>query len=126
MKRLGDLFSSAAKTEILRALYHQPGRVGLRQLARIAGLRVRSAELALDSLVSARVVRRRRVEDRVFYAMDRSDPRASLLAAVFDAAAEAAIQTERRALDKEAKRILPFIRQATRMLERARGSRHET
>jgi DNA-binding transcriptional ArsR family regulator len=121
MKALGDYFGSAAKTEILRALYYQPDGVGLRQLTRIAGLRVRSAELALDSLVNARLVRRRRALRRVFYMMDRDDPRAPVLAEVFDAAAIAAIRAESRFLDKRAKLILPFIRQTTRMLNHARG-----
>jgi len=125
MKALGHLFSSAAKTEILRALHHQPDVVGLRQLARIAGVRVRSAELALDALVNEGLVRRRRTSTRVFYDMERNHPDASVLAAVFDAAAAAAIRANRRHLDGQAKRILPFVRQARRMLCHARESRHD-
>ena len=125
MKTLGDLFSSAAKTEILRALHHQPGPLSLRQLARLADIRVRSAELALDSLVNEKLVGRRRTQNRVFYAMDLSHPSAAVLDAVFDAAALAAIRANRRALDERAKRILPFLRQARRMLSHARGSRRD-
>ena len=125
MKTLGDLFSSAAKTEILRVLHHQPGALSLRQLSRLAGVRVRSAELALDSLVNEKLVGRRRAQNRVFYAMVRSHPSASVLAAVFDAAAVAAIRTNRRSFDERAQRILPFMRQAHRMLNHARGSRHD-
>ena len=84
MKTLGDLFSSAAKTEILRALHHQPDALSLRQLTRLAGVRVRSAELALHSLVNEKLVRRQRTRNRVFYAMERSHPSASVLTAVFD------------------------------------------
>jgi hypothetical protein len=124
MKTLGDLFSSAAKTEILRALHHQPDAVSLRQLARLAGVRVRSAELALDSLVNEKVVWRRRTRDRVFYAMERSHPSVSVLTAVFDAAVLAAIRANRRSSNERAKRILPYLRQAHRMLNHARASRH--
>ena len=125
MKTLGGLFSSAAKTEILRALHHQPDALSLRQLARLAGVRVRSAELALDSLVNEKLVGRRRTQNRVFYAMERSHPDASVLNAVFDAAAVAAIRANSGSFDKRAQRILSFMRQAHRMLNHARGSRHD-
>ena len=120
MKALGNLFNSAAKTEILRALHHQPEAVGLRHLARIADVHVRSAELALADLVRMRLVTRRRRSHRVFYALKRTHPDAVLLSAVFDAAAQASISATRTFLNKRAKRILPFIRQANRMLKHAR------
>lgn len=125
MKALGDFLGSSAKTEILRALHCQPDAVGLRQLARIAGVRVRSAELALHNLVSEGLVTRRRAANHVFYAMDRHHPGAVVLGAAFDAAALAAIRVSSRSLDVKAKRILPFVRQALRMLNRARESRYE-
>jgi hypothetical protein len=125
MKTLGNLFGSAAKTEILRALNYQPDGTGLRQLTRIAGLRVRSAELALKFLVRSKLVRRRRIANRVSYAMDWNDPRASLLTEVFAAAAAAAIRAESHTLDQRARRLLPFMRGATRMLDTARRSRHD-
>lgn len=125
MKALGDVFGSRAKTEILRALHYQPEVVGLRQLARTAGVRVRSAELALHALVKDGLVRRRRASSRVFYALERRHPLAAVLAAVFDAAATAAIRANRRALGKRAKRILPFIRQAHRLLSHVRRRRDD-
>ena len=120
MKALGHLFNSAAKTEILRTLHHQPDVVGLRQLARIADVHVRSAELALADLVSIKLVTRKRQSNRVFYAMKRTHPDAALLSAIFDAAAHASISATSASLSKRAKRILPFIRQANRMLNHAR------
>jgi hypothetical protein len=125
MKALGEFFSSAARTEILRALHYQPEAVGLRQLARVAGIRVRSAELALAALVNEKLVVRGRTRNRVFYALERRHANATVLAAVFDAAAFAAIRANRQPLDARARRILPFIRQARRMLDHARGSRHD-
>lgn len=121
MKALGDLFGSAAKTEILRALYHQPDAIGLRQLARIAGVGVRSAELALASLEKAKLVRRQHKRDRPSYAMVRTGGRAAILSEVFDAAAVASIREGSRSLGPRARIILPFIRQVSHMLDHARG-----
>lgn len=125
MKALSNLFSSAAKTETLCVLCHQPGGVGLRQLARIAGIRVRSAELALGSLVDAGLVSRTRLANRVLFEIDRADPRTAVLSEVFNAAALATIRMESRSLDKRARSVLPFIQQANRMLKHARGSGHD-
>jgi hypothetical protein len=44
-----------------------------------------------------------------------------VLAAVFDAAAEAAIRANAPALSRRGTRILPFIRRAGRMLRHARS-----
>ncbi len=126
MKALGKLLSSAAKTEILRALHHQQEAVGLRQLSRIAAVGVRSAELALDSLVEAKLVQRTRTPTRVLYAMNANHPSASVLSDAFDAATLASIREDCRLLDKRASRILPFIEEARRMLAYARGANHVT
>jgi len=120
MKTLSNLFSSSAKTEILCVLYHQTGMVGLRQLSRIAGIRVRSTELALDSLLNTNLVRRVHKANRVFYSLIRTDPRAAMLAAVFDAAALASIREVNRSVAGKTLSILPFIAQANRMLNHAR------
>jgi DNA-binding transcriptional regulator YhcF (GntR family) len=106
-------------------LHHQPEAVGIRQLARIAGIHVRSAELAVHDLVSEGLVTRRRRGNRVFCAIQRNHPDAVVLSAVFEAAARASIGANRQSLNRRAKRILPFIRQANRMIHRAKGSRHD-
>jgi hypothetical protein len=121
---LGQLFCSTARTEVLRALYYQPEGVGIRRLARIAGVHVRSAELAANELVNDKLVSRRRRGRRVFYTLRRTHPDAVTLAAVFEAAERAHIRADRADLDKRARRILPFIRQANRMIHHARWS-HE-
>ena len=121
---MGQIFSSAAKTEILRALHHQPDPLGLRPLARIADLHVRSAELALTDLVREKLIIRKRTPTRVYYALNRTHPSAPVVAAAFDAAAAAAIHRDSRALNRRATRILPLMRQASRMLRRARKSCH--
>lgn len=121
MKKLGHLFRSAARTEILRALYYQPDAVGLRHLAHIADVHVHSAELTLDDLVQERLVTRRRHLNRVLYALKRNHPAVPVLTAVFNAAAQASIDMNRHSLSRTAKRILPFMQQASRMISHAKG-----
>ena len=124
MKTLGGLLTSAGRTEILRALMHQPGPVGLRQLARIAGVHPHSAELALAGLIRDRLVRRRRSVAGPLYDLNRNHADIAVLGAVFLAGAQAVTTARSRLLDKRAKSLLPFFRQATRLLAHARGTRH--
>ena len=58
MYLLGDVFSSKARTEVLRGLCVSTKPVGLRKLARITGLRPRSVELALNGLQQQGLVER--------------------------------------------------------------------
>ena len=124
MKRLGCLLNSTARTEVLRALACQPDAVGLRQAARIAGVLPHSAELALAGLVREKLVRRKRSSTRVLYRLNRDHADIPMLEAVFAAAAQGCIQAQSRLLDERARTILPFIREAGRMLTRARRTRH--
>jgi hypothetical protein len=123
MKTLGGIFSSAAKTDILYALYRQPEGVGLRQLARISGVRPHSAELALRALILDNLANRLKKGNRVFYELHRYDPRATIVSKAFDAAASATIREESLVLADKAKSILPFIMQAKRMLGNAGATR---
>jgi len=126
MKSLGQLLGSAARTDVLRVLNCQPEAVGLRHVARIAGVHPRSAELALAGLVREHLVMRKRTGSRVLYSMNRGHPDTPILESVFEAAAQEAIRQRRPTLQIQAGTILPFIRQATRMLAIARKNRHVT
>ena len=126
MKTLGKLLGSAGRTEVLRALICQPGPVGLRPLARIAGVHPHSAELALAALVREGLVLRKRSGNRPVYEADRRHPDIAVLGAVFEAAAVALVRRRRPSLQERARAILPFIREAERMLARARRRGHDT
>lgn len=123
MTMLGDLFSSGARTELLRVLCYQPDGMALRALARTAGLGVRSVELALSSLVRDKLVKRSRVGNRVVFALDRTDARCSVLLALFDAAMFAGIRAGSSLMNERAKVILPFIEDASQMLDNAVSSK---
>ena len=126
VKTLGKLFSSAARTEILRVLARQPAPIGLRHLARLAGVHPHSAEVALKSLLDDKLVKRKQATGRPVYALDATRPDAALLRAVFDAAEREQTRIRNQTLQDRARSILPFINEATRMLDRARGVKHET
>ena len=116
--------ASPARTETLRALAHLPEPVGVRLLARIAEIHPHSAERALAALVREGVVRRDRAGGWARYALNRRHSAAAMLEAVFAAAEQETIRMRCRSLRSRARGILPCIRQATRMLVRARGNRH--
>ncbi len=120
MTRLGTLLSSSARTEILRALYYQPEPIGLRALARIAGVLPRSAEVALAALVDEGLVSSTRDAMGPLYTLNRTHSDARLLEAVFTAATRVVIVNRCRTLNAKAPRILPFIREAEKMLASAK------
>lgn len=126
MKTLGTLLASPARTEILRALVCQPDMVGLRQVARIAGVHPHSAELALAGMVKEDLVRRTRTPTRALYKLNRNHADVPVLEAVFLAAARAVTIERSRTLAERSMSILPFIGQANRMIANARRSRNGT
>jgi hypothetical protein len=122
---LAQLFAYPARTAILESLYYQPGEQSLRLLARIAGLQVRSAQLALKELQGARLVRRRAAGARVYFRLNRRHSAYALLAAVMQAAQEARIRARNATCCMEGRNVLQFVSSALRLSERARRSRHD-
>ena len=119
---LSSLFAYPARTGILETLYYQPGELGLRQVAAVAEVHPRSAELALQDLLRERLVRRRRAGSRVMFALNREHLAYPLLKAVF-AASEACRLRQRIAERRDAGReALSFVAGALRMMETARKS----
>jgi len=95
-------------------------------LARLAGVHPHSAELALAALLREGLVQRVGSGARPTYAMDRSHPDAAFLQTVLDAASLALVRRRRALLQRRARPILPFIREAESMLNHARGDRDVT
>lgn len=118
------MLNSAGRTEILRALVYQPKPVGLRQVARIAAVHPHTAELCLATLIDEGLVKCMRHTGRPSFELIRTHEDAPILVAVFTAAATGFIKTRSRTLDGRARSLLPFIKQASRMISRARESRH--
>lgn len=106
-------------------LIHQPGALGLRHAARIAGVHPRSAQLALKELVGEGLVRQTPTRPGPLYEIDRTHPQTPVLAAVFAAAACASVRQRSVSLRHRARVILPFVEDACRMLSHARKATHD-
>jgi hypothetical protein len=126
MRNLGDILGAATRAEILRALYYQPEPVGLRYLARIAGVYPHSAELALKALVKEQLVNCDRGRSRALYGLNLNHADADLLEAVFSASERVIIERNNRGLNERAGLIFPFIGSASRMISHAKGVTHVT
>ena len=124
MTTLGKLLGSPARTELLRVLVYQGGAVGVRSAARIAGMHPHSAGLALKALVREDLVRRRQTTVGPLYELNPTHPDVPVLEAVFCAAAAACTRQRQSSLHRKGRAILPFIDEATRMLNKARSHRH--
>lgn len=107
-------------------LYYQPDAIGVRPLARIAGLLPRSAELAIPSLVEEQLVIRQFRHAAPLYVLNRNHAAYGLLAAIFSAATKATIIERSRKLSGKAMAILPFIAEAGEMLACGKRSLHVT
>ena len=121
---LGALLKSAARTEILRVLVEAVDGVALRELARLAGVYPRSAELALAGLERDGLVRRARGGTRVLFSLCRRHEAAPVLEAVFFAASQARRAPGMQVVRARARGLLPFMKEASAMLACARETRH--
>lgn len=124
MQALGKLFGSGARTALLQVLFAQPGALGLRQAARLAGVHPHSAELALRDLMAEGVVRTVRAGATPLYEANTSCPQAAILQAVFEAAAQTVIRQRSPGLSARARTLLPLFTEASRMLAKARQAAH--
>lgn len=122
MKRIGDMFSSKARTEILRVLNDMNDGAGLRQTARLAGVHPHSAELVLEKLINERLATCKRKGNRKLYQLNHDHEDVPFLKAVFKALVNASIQNRSKSLQEKGKTIIPFIDDASSMLRHARRS----
>lgn len=120
MMKLGLLLRSPARVEVLRALRCQPGAIGLRRLSRLAGVHPHSVEVALRSALAEKLVSRERRSRRWLYRMNRDHRDTAILEAVFAAAEKVELNRRSRALAKRAGTLLPFMKEAHRMISHAR------
>jgi len=126
MRSMGTILRSRARTDLLQALHAQPAASGVRYLARIAGIHPHSAELALNALVDEALVKKKSAGARPLYALNWHHPETCLLDAIFNAATTTATRVRNKRLAGRARTILPFIDEARRMVNHAKGTHHVT
>lgn len=124
MKSLGHILGGSARFDLLRALYYQHDAVGLRQLARLAGVHPHSAERMLKELVKEAVVLRNQSHNRTLFQRNRDHADWLILSSVFDAADRAERRLRSVELNDRAQAVLPFIEEAGAMLKKARRRIH--
>ena len=121
MKMIGDIFSSKARTEVLRVLSEVSEGVGIRAIARLGDVHPHSVELILKKLVAEKLVIKKRFGSRIAYSLNRRHEDAIAVVAVFEAYKRALIAEKAASLRKRSQDILPFIEDASNMLIAAKG-----
>lgn len=120
MNTLGDIFSSKARTEVLRVLNEVSTGVGIRQLARLAGVHPHSVERVLKKLIEEDLVMLRHPGTRCCYTLNTEHEDALIISAALEAGNAAAIARKAESLHTRAGSLLPFINEASRMLSKLR------
>jgi hypothetical protein len=120
----GNILGGSARFEILRALHYQHDAVGLRHVARLAGVHPHSAERMLKALVDEGVVVRSRTRTRTWFQPNHDHADWRILSPVFEAADRATRELQAESLTGRAKTILPFVEEAGAMLKKARKRTH--
>ena len=120
VKSIRQMIGASARFDLLWALHYQHRPVGLRELARLAGVHPHSAERMLKELTEEGVVNRKKQGARVLHIRNAEHPDWFALEPVFSASEKAMCVMRRNRLNDRARTILPFIDEASRMLKCAR------
>lgn len=119
---LHELFSSGAKVSILETLYHSTTPIPLRRLSCLAGVGLRSTQLALASLHRRGLIDRRRSGNQIRYAARRSRAEWELLARVFETASRYRIEKRSRGYKYAGTAIIKFVDSANRLIVNSRNN----
>ena len=120
MNSLTQIIGASARFDILRALHFLHDPVGLRQLARLAGVHPHSAERMLRDLVKERVVTRKKKGSRVLFSRNQEHPDWYVLGAVIRASDKALRDLQRPRLNERAQATVSFVEEAGGMMTQAR------
>lgn len=90
----GDLFSSKAKYRILQILSTRSSPIHLRGISEAAGIAIRSAQLAVEDLVSKKVINKKREGNRTLLTLNPRSGYAKLLRTHFRNVSNASIERQ--------------------------------
>lgn len=108
MKSLANIFSSAAKFEILGLLCQRSSPLPLRHIAYLTGLPIRSTEMAVENLCKEEIVHRKKSGKLVLHIFNVHHPLAPLLQELFSVV-KRHLAPAQQDLDKKAQTLLAFI-----------------
>ncbi len=120
MQSIADVFSSRAKTQIMEVLSQHPNGLPLRHVQALTDLAVRSVEIALDDLVQAGVIRRRRDDRKVLFLLDSHHPMTALLQQMFSLVMGFRLRARALTYQKSARGILTFNSQVRSLMKTAK------
>lgn len=123
--RLSQLFSSKARVEVLEVLYYAQVGLGLRKIADLCNMHVRSVEIALRQMQNEKLVKKKRVGNRIHYWLDVQLDNYRLLKEIFQTAEILKIQIRNETFRNEGSEILEFIVTSQKMINKARRSYFE-
>lgn len=76
---LSDLFSSSSKYRILRTLCNRETPTHLRALAELSNVQIRSAQIAVESLLKTNVITKHKKANRVMLSLNKQSKFSSIL-----------------------------------------------
>ena len=118
--QLSRLLSSRSRVAVLETLHHQPQPVGLRQVAYISELAVRSVECALKQLVDEGIVVRQRKGREVLFSLNHTSPLYEFVTDLCELAERYQIHLRASHLSDRAEAALSFSTSAVSLVGRAR------
>ena len=91
---LASLFSSKARTKILRTLHYQSQALPLRHIALLADVPVFSIQRALNQLLSEKIIHKKIKNQYTLYSLNKNHPCSNLLSLIFVLEEKALLQTK--------------------------------
>jgi len=118
--QIAHILSSTAKFEVLNILFKDPTPLRTRVLERRTGLAVRSVQVALDSLVKAKVVIRKERKNHPVYYLNEAHSQYELINSILKAVEFDGISKRASSYQSKAKKTYQFISEARELFRRAR------
>ena len=119
--KIAHILSSTAKFEVLNILFQDPSPLRVRALERRTSLAVRSVQVALDSLVKAKVVTRTTQKKTPVYQLNKSHESYRLISHIFKSVEMESVSKRSVFYNSKAKKTFEFISEASELFQRARS-----
>ena len=105
---IATFFSSSAKTRILKVLSEQTSPLHLRLIADLAECNVHSVERVLEDLLSEKLIKKQKIQNRVFFALRREKPIVESLCEVLKTITQVEMRNRAKTYSKRAQGALAF------------------
>ena len=117
---ISDILSSSAKLKVLETLNYQTSPCGLREIAYSSELPLRSVELALKSLLKAKIVSRKKLGKYFAFSINKKHLYYPALNKLFVECMKVELSQRALSYSKKAKSSLKFINDTHKMFDEIR------